>query len=39
MPTTTEAITPARVTPFQNSSITSAGRFADAATLNAQPTR
>ena len=30
---------PCFVVPFQNSSITSDGRFAEAATLNAQPTR
>ena len=39
MPTTTAAITPCFVVPFQKSVLVRAGRFADAATLNAQPTR
>ena len=39
MPTMTAAVMPCFVVRFQNSSITSAGKFADAATLNAQPTR
>ena len=33
------AVMPCLVVPFQNSSITSAGRLAEAATLKAQPTR
>ena len=39
VPVTIAAVTPCRVVPFQNSTMTSAGRFADAATLKAQPTR
>ena len=39
MPKTIAVVIPCRVVPFQNSSITRAGRFAEAAMLNAQPTR
>ena len=39
MPTMIAAMMPCFVVPFQNSSITSDGRFAEAAMLNAQPTR
>src|SRR5205814_1475037 len=38
-PTTIEAVIPCLVVRRQKSSITIAGRFADAATLNAHPTR
>ena len=39
MPTRIAAVMPCLVVRFQKSSITSAGRLAEAATLNAQPTR
>ena len=39
MPTKIAAVMPCLVVPRQNSSMTSAGRLAEAATLNAQPTR
>ena len=39
IPTKIAAVMPCFVVPRQNSNITSAGKFAEAATLNAQPTR
>ena len=39
MPTTIAAMIPCRVTPLQNSAMTSDGKLAEAAILNAQPTK
>ena len=38
-PTSTPAMIPCRVVPFQNKSIKSAGKFAEAAIAKAQPTK